>query len=132
MMNKILLSLLAILALNTFTACNKYEDGPMLSFRSRTSRVANDWAVKTVYVNGKNDASNAELGNIYSFAKDGRFTYMSTTTGSWRLINSDEVIYLEFDKDSSTAEYSITKLKEKELWMHYYNTSNDKVQLRME
>lgn len=40
------------------SSCKKYEDGPLISFRSKADRAANEWIVTGYQVNGNNDDAN--------------------------------------------------------------------------
>jgi hypothetical protein len=131
-MKKILFAIAIALVVTIVSSCRKYEEGPMISFRSRTSRVANDWTVKSVYVNAEEDAANAAVGKLFTFTKEGRFTINNDSTGKWRFLENAEIIYLKFDDKVTTKEYTISKLKEKELWMYYYDSTAHKIELRME
>ncbi|HTF80072.1 MAG TPA: hypothetical protein VL947_00050 [Cytophagales bacterium] len=130
-MKKVLFALiLAMLTLGT--ACRKYEEGPLVSFRSRTSRVVNDWTVKSVYINAKLEAAHTAIGTQYTFTKDGRFSVNTDSTGSWRFLSNDEILYLEYDDKVTKKKYTIKKLKEDALWVYYYDSLNYKIELRME
>jgi hypothetical protein len=131
-MKKILFAVAISLVVTIVSSCRKYEEGPMISFRSRTSRVANDWTVKSVYVNAEEDASHEAVGKLFTFTKEGRFTINNDSTGKWRFLENAEIIYLKFDDKVTTKEYTISKLKEKELWMYYYDSTAHKIELRME
>ncbi len=131
-MKKILFVIASTLVLALVSSCRKYEEGPMISFRSRTSRVANDWTVKSVYVNAEEDAGNAAIGKLFTFTKAGQFTINNDSTGKWRFLENDAIIYLKFDDKVTTMKYTISKLKEKELWMYYYDSTAHKIELRME
>lgn len=131
-MKKVIFVITMLLGVTAFFSCRKYEEGPLISFRSKTSRVANDWAVKSVYVNAEYDASHAQTGKLFSFTKEGRFTINNDSAGSWRFIDDYAVIYLKYDDKVTIKEYTISKLKEKEMWMYYYDSTNHKIELRMQ
>ncbi|MEI6124600.1 MAG: hypothetical protein WCQ95_13360 [Bacteroidota bacterium] len=62
--------LLALLLISSFYACNKYEDGPAISFRSAEKRLTGQWQVTTVLFN-TTDLSAAFLANhfdLYPFS----------------------------------------------------------------
>ena len=54
----LLLSALALLLIGT--GCKKYEDGPMISFRSKKERVVNNWKVITYKFNGQVEGLDGE------------------------------------------------------------------------
>ncbi|MBU3662822.1 MAG: hypothetical protein FGM41_06440 [Bacteroidetes bacterium] len=47
----IIMLLLATASLFSIQRCNKYDDGPLVSIRSRTERVSNTWKVENYKVN---------------------------------------------------------------------------------
>jgi hypothetical protein len=131
-MNKKICSLVTILIL-LLVSCRKYEEGPLVSFKSRTSRVVNDWTVKQVYVNAQYEAGHLATGSKYSFSKDGKFSQDSTLTGTWRFLSNDEEIYLDYDVNSlKPMKYNINKLKEDAFWVFYHDSTDKKIELRME
>ena len=124
----ILFALIAMLFITTFTACKKYPDGPGISLRSRSERVANNWKVGQAYDNGKDvtgdynkydlnltKSGGASLTAKYSFAGTA-FDY--TTTGTWAFVNNDEKISFDYSNNSADGVYKILKLKENEMWLH--------------
>ncbi len=74
----------------TFTSCSKYEEGPGLSLRSKTSRVAGDWKVTSFTEDGINIFQMTE-NNVFDCMSGSTFDYTITTT-----INDYNVT---FDKD---------------------------------
>jgi hypothetical protein len=47
----IIMLLLTTASLFSIQSCNKYDDGPLVSIRSRTERVSNTWKVENYKVN---------------------------------------------------------------------------------
>lgn len=131
-MKKVIFVISLLLGISAFLSCRKYEEGPLVSFRTKTSRVVNNWTVKSVYVNAEYDGSHSQTGKLFSFTKEGRFTINNDSTGSWRFIDDYAVIYLKYDDKITIKEYTISKLKEKEMWMYYYDSTDHKIELRME
>lgn len=127
-MKKILtLSLIAIFALaaTTFTGCKKYDDGPLISLRFKKARLVNTWKIEKIIKNGQQQSlSNDNKNSRYQFSKDGTFTLRNTSTsvsytGTWVFTDSKEklkVIY-SMGKLSINYEYTILRLKKKELWL---------------
>jgi len=108
-------------------ACNKYKDGPALSLRSKTERVANSWKVGQALDNGDDVTSSynkfeldlskggsASLSAEYNFFGN---DYKYTTTGSWAFVSNKEKLSLDFDNDAGDNVYRILRLKEKEMWL---------------
>ncbi len=115
------------------TGCKKYEEGPVISLRSKKARVVNDWEVVKILENGK-DVTDSDEDLYYLFEEDntgiktrtthsaiGDFT--SQNNFSWDF-NSDKtkIIITWLDDDGnpygSTA-YTILKLYEQEMWLEY-------------
>lgn len=121
-----LIILTAFLALTT-VSCSKYEDGPAISLRSKTQRVANTWKIENAYRNGEDvtsdydqyvltlrDDNTARLVAIYT---SGVFSVEVETNGTWTFEDKKEVLVLNFEDDAADGKYLILRLKEKELWL---------------
>lgn len=114
----LLLSLFAILFLAT--ACEKYEEGPSLSLRSKKARVANEWKITYAYDYKDNvDVTSDYTGEIWEFSKDGQFSEKENgevdKTGTWDFLNDKEEIAINFPAD--IKKYKILRLKENEMWL---------------
>ncbi|HTF80291.1 MAG TPA: hypothetical protein VL947_01145 [Cytophagales bacterium] len=118
------------------TSCKKYEDGPLLSLRSREARVANVWKVETVLKNG-NDVTGDYDNYEEIYEKGGKYSYTwtfggvsGTGTGKWKFQNDDEEIRL-YDVDAREDRILyILKLKENHFW-YFYNDGGDKYEVRL-
>ena len=111
-------------------SCSPYEEGPAISLRSKTERVANTWRVNyAVEADGDDKTSDYEEDR-YVLDKDGNVTHtfdiagtVFTATGTWAFTNDDENIriqtsfdFLGFPVDSDET-FEILKLKETEVWI---------------
>lgn len=125
----ILFTVLFFLAL---TSCNKYEDGPVLSFVSRNERVANTWKMDKAIENGVDVTSNYDR-YVVTLTKSGsasftaHFSLLSleydyVTNGTWSFESNDDKLKLDYENDLVDATYVILKLKENELWLRQENT----------
>ncbi len=106
-------------------ACNKYEEGPGVSFRSRKGRVANTWEVeKYIASDGTESTPDPNDDTQVTYDKDGSYTVSSASsgfslTGTWEFNDDKTRIYTSYEfggdtyKDTSGV---ITKLKNKEMW----------------
>ena len=83
-----------------WTACKKYDDGPLISLRSRSERVANNWRVEKAIDNGKDVSGDFDKYNV-SLSKGGNayltahYTFIGVeynyaTNGTWRFENNEE------------------------------------------
>ncbi len=133
-MKKILaLLLVAAFAIPTFQSCKKYENGPSISFRSKASRVANDWAISSYMEDGV-DKTNIHVSDVMTLTKDGGATYKFTDNGATITMTGNWVFDTKKENITFTSTYprnngggttitvtvvetmKITKLFEKEMW----------------
>ncbi len=113
-------------------SCNKYEDGPFFSVRSRTERVANTWKIDNYKVNG-NDYTSLMGGYTETYSKDGNFSFSWGSivgTGTWKFQNNDEEIKVTGIDNMSSMTLFILKLEEKEFW-YYYMDGNDRKEFHL-
>ncbi|MEX2595934.1 MAG: hypothetical protein WEC59_03310 [Salibacteraceae bacterium] len=115
------------IALMTLIGCSKYPDGPMLSVRGKTERVANDWRVGEAIDNEK-DVTDQYHRYEYNMTKDGKVTltaeytilgidYNVVTEGVWAFLNNNEKISFDYEDENQNRDYVILKLEEKEMWL---------------
>ena len=102
------------------TSC-KYEDGPNLSLRTKTSRLTGEWEVK--FIDGEGfGGSDSEL--IIEFEKGGNLNYSGKYSyygysnefnykGEWEWIDGKEKIEVIVDRDKT--EWEVTRLTNEEL-----------------
>jgi len=123
---KILLSFSAIVLLSV-AGCQKYPDGPLVSARTKTERVANNWKVGQAFENGKDvtaDYNRYELSLTKSGGADlsVKFvvigaTFEYTTNGTWSFVNSKEKLSFDYNNNDADGVYQILKLEEDEMWL---------------
>jgi hypothetical protein len=113
----------------TFVAssCKKYDDGPLISVRSKEERIANTWVIENAYNNGNDVTGDYDQYDLYmdkdskakltSNYKSGGITFSYTTEGAWRFENSKNDLRLDFENDDADRVYEILRLKEEELWL---------------
>jgi formylmethanofuran dehydrogenase subunit A len=125
MNNKLSISIAAILLL-MISSCKKYEEGPVLSLRSKTERVANNWKVEKYLLNG-NDKT-ATLGTFTeSYTKDGTYSYKWNNlsgAGKWAFEENETQIKRNGVSGMPSHDLVILKLKEKEFWYYYIDGSD--------
>jgi hypothetical protein len=110
----------AIIVALTFTACKKYPDGPMLSFRSKTDRLCNTWQVQSATINGADSTSiYSSMNYTIQFTTNNLVneSYMgiSGNVGTWAFDSKKENILLTESGTVSTLE--ILKLEKSALWL---------------
>lgn len=121
-----------ILGAITFSACNKYEDGPKLSLRTKKARLAGDWLIESYTSKGIDSTASflAYLGANFKFIieKDGKYSIQgnSTDAGTWKLgEDKDDVMFLSNVAGAKEDSYRILRLKNKELWLKHTESNGD-------
>jgi hypothetical protein len=105
------------------SSCKKYEDGPMISFRTRTERLSNTWKVDNYTYNG-NDLTSLYTDCTETFSKNGAYSYscgLFDGAGTWKFQSNDEKIQLTGNDDKSNRNLKILKLEEDAFW---YSTTD--------
>jgi hypothetical protein len=119
-----------------FFSCNKYEDGPAISIFTKTHRLANTWIIDKVFEttpNGTRTEKTADYEayyysliltidkkNLYSLTYSPLSITSYAEDGTW-VYNGDKT-HVFFTRTSQSAtsslgdDWTILKLKEKELW----------------
>jgi len=114
--------------------CKKYPEGPALSLRSKTARVANTWKVESYTINGVDNTSALKSINYTeTYDKDGNYSYNSslgTGSGKWEFQSSKEQIKRSGASGQSTETLFILRLKEREFWYYYLN-GNDRHEVHL-
>jgi hypothetical protein len=117
-----------------FFACNKYEEGPSFSLRTKKHRLVNTWAIDKYYVNGS-DSTVAFLteyvnyiytlnnNNSYSIKYSYNNVIQQTITGTWDWADGKEQLILSQTQPVATNTQNILRLKESELWVEYIDES---------
>lgn len=127
-MKKIHLTILTVALLAaSLTGCNKYDEGPSLSFRSASSRVVNNWEPKVILEDGQDITYYFQNYSI-ELTEDGRFVSSDldsqdstfTQAGFWSLENDNQdlqFIYTEPAVNPDRRTFQIKKLKKDEIWL---------------
>lgn len=135
-----LLFVVAVIASLVFSSCKKYEEGPSLTLRSRTSRLTGEWKITKEAENGSAQTFDAnarikiEKGGAYTFSS----TYLSqpvSMTGTWEFTSDDEKIKFTYTSGGYTSsdEWTIMRLSNSELFLEQqdgndlYRTEYEKV-----
>lgn len=112
----------------SFGSCTKYEDGPGLSFRTKTTRLVGNWEL--IEVDGQQIRRFGEF-TLIDFDKDGDFTlsgsyfeangqYVSyREAGDWEWENGKEEI--EIETNGFKEDWEIMRLTNNELWFEVEN-----------
>lgn len=120
-------------------SCKKYDEGPALSLKSKTNRLAREWVIDAYYRNGINETTQLIISNyIESYTKSGAHSRSYndkngnkvSETGEWKFdsnkeqISVTEIGSIEWTNQTSTvssSSYNILRLTSKELWYYYEN-----------
>ena len=127
-----LLILFTALLTMSFEGCKKYPEGPLISFRTRTARVAQSWKIDNAKKNGS-DYTSFVTSYTETYTKGGDYSYVWGIlggTGKWAFQNSDKEIALTGVSNQSSHTLVILKLEEKSFW-YYYIDGSDKYEFHM-
>jgi hypothetical protein len=122
------LMLAALIIVLIMPACKKYEEGPTISFRSKTARLVNKWKVEKAIQNGIDITTSYQTNfpNLVMEIKDDGsiLTTYTDPLGAIIIINSTWA----FSSDKTavnittlgvTISQTILKLKNDELWLKW-------------
>lgn len=115
-----------------FAGCQKYEDGPMFSIRTRTERVANTWEIDNYTIN-ETDWTSLVGGYSETYSKDGNYSYtwgILNGTGTWKFANRQSDIQITGISNQTDRTLVILKLEEEQFW-YYYMDGSDKHEFHM-
>lgn len=113
-------ALITVLSLILLSSACTYEDGPMISFRSASSRVANHWKYAIVTRNDV-EITHYYLSQSIDFKKNGEVNYHyqdSVLSGIWILDDNRKDINVKLILSNGypvNIYYTITRLKEDEM-----------------
>ena len=113
-------------------SCNKYDEGPNISLRTRTERVANTWKVENYKVNDE-DLTSLVTNYQETFTKAGNYSYkwgLFEGNGNWSFQNRDLEIKLVGTDNQSSHTLFILKLEEMSFW-YYYIDGDSKHELHL-
>ena len=134
-MKKALFAVVALVLV--FSGCKKYEDGPSLSLRTKKARLTNVWVIHSVSENGTDKTSDymtVYAGYTLTINKDNTYSlayrFFNATdyseNGTWVFSGDKEHVYFTKANTSTQSDWTILKLKERELWGSYtYQDSNN-------
>lgn len=148
---------ISFLLMAFFNSCQKYDEGPWISFRSKEKRLLGSWQIEHYYLNGHDSSSyftqydsplvQFDANRIYFTIQD--FYTLNPKTSKWidaewNWANNDEYILMDFVEPGhlenewlntgpfiigETVSWEIKKLKLKELILE---TTYSNVLYRME
>jgi hypothetical protein len=124
-MKRVIYALLILVGLQ-LASCGKYEEGPGFSLRSKTGRLAGEWTIEKMTVDGEDfTAFVAAFITNTEFTKDGDYILTGTDFFSgtpitekskWEFSDDNSKIVLT-DADGSKSSMEILRLTNSELWV---------------
>lgn len=117
-MKKLVAFLAAIVLIVSVNSCKKYEDGPLLSLRSKTARIVNEWVIDKVMTNGVDVTANYPDDYLLTINDDLTYTMLGnavTQEGTWAFDEKKESIIFTLTSSGMDYLYTIKRLKNKEL-----------------
>ena len=115
---------IALMLLTSFVmfgtySCKKYEEGPMISLRSKKSRLDGEWKIDKATQDGIDVTANLpEM--VMTLEKDGGFKMLNNATellGTWEFDDKKENLLIKYDGSTDVAKLKIIRLKNDELWL---------------
>jgi hypothetical protein len=112
----------------TLISCVKYDEGPFISFRTKKSRVANNWLIESATLNGQ-DVTPIFAGlRDWTFTKDGYYTknYENSSfneNGKWEFTDEEKMMKVTSNL-GITINYTILKLGESSMWLEWADGTN--------
>ncbi len=140
-----LLAVILLFSSAYLSGCKKYEDGPVIAFQSRETRVINDWKAFLISKNDIDIKTDFEYVHM-SFRENGVFEWFYKLTGNpteykfegkdprWELATLDEQIKITYLDESVGDDrllyFDIKRLASDELWINYID-NGDRMSLRL-
>lgn len=121
-----ILFVVAIMASFVFSGCNKYDEGPTLTFKSNTSRISGEWKTTKATRNGVAETINPN--DRITIVKDGTLTVTYTNgvisytvAGTWAFSSNDEIVTFTTSYVGTTHSqaYNIKRLSSTQMYLEY-------------
>ena len=122
MKNRIITLITLFLIIFSFS-CSKYEDGPILSFRSKMKRIEGTWKYESIIYTDQNITVTDDLPkDEFTFSEDGSYSDNLGYTGTWDFSGTVDLTITK-SKDTSNIEFTqeIIRLAKKQLWLRSNN-----------
>jgi hypothetical protein len=115
------LNTLLIVIVFLITSCTKYEDGPLITFRSKTKRLCKTWSYQSIIYTEQGITVTTNLPKYkMTFNKDGLYFQDDGYTGNWKFSGDVGLEINKHKQNNDTIEnivWEITRLSNKELWL---------------
>ena len=131
----LLIVMIATLLMPVLEGCKKYEEGPLISFKSKAKRIAQVWKYTDRTVGGSSKLDTYHSSLTVEFTSDGFYQEMSGSNvefeGEWKFDASKSNIGIKYTGEDEFEFFEIVKLKGKELWLKGED-GDDVVELQFE
>ncbi|MCX7954036.1 MAG: hypothetical protein N3A01_02470 [Bacteroidales bacterium] len=117
-------SILLFIFIEILSSCTKYDNGPLITFRSKTKRLCHTWVYESIVNTSLGITITSNLPNIeMTFEKNGKYFESNNVTGEWKFKGEvDLEIKKFFPNDSIVIEvFEISRLSNTELWLRKNN-----------
>lgn len=100
-------------------SCSKYQDGPFMSFRSKSKRLAGTWKYYAIVYLDQNISVTDNLPETrYTYTEDGNLYTSAGDTGTWEFGDGVDLnLTLHRNPTDSLRTFEILRLANKELWL---------------
>ena len=133
-MKTIIKSIIALILCSFILSnCNKYVDGPKVSFRSKKARLVGDWKVEKYTENGVSKSFNSDY--VLHIKKGGSYNIVAgsySDEGTYEVgEDGDDIIFTSTAPNTIKQSYRILRLKNKEMWWKQTQPNGDVFQTNM-
>lgn len=112
------LNIVIIILLILSTSCSKYEEGPFISFQTKTERLVRSWERTEVLENGEPSGFGGSVSYFFSEDGTGGIDYFAEdATILWEFDKKKENLLIKVGSNSEYKSYKILRLTEDELWL---------------
>lgn len=132
------LFVVAVLSAFIFASCGKYEEGPSISFLSKTARLVNTWKIDKKFKNDVEEVlTDDDKDDYFEVLEDGSYVMTIVTggvssdaTGEWTFDDEKENLITSYTYTIGSTTITmkdttkILRLKSNELWMEDVNGSD--------
>jgi hypothetical protein len=119
MKNKGITFIITLLVLVSIS-CTKYEDGPVITFRSKTKRLEGTWKYQSIIdMNQDIEVTDNLPTTLFTYSKDGTYSESTGNNGTWKFSGSVDLIII--DSTQVEVKWEIIKLANKQLWLRKDN-----------
>lgn len=104
--------------------CTKYDNGPLITFRSKTKRICKTWVYESIVNTDLGITITSNLPDIeMTFKSDGKYYENNGVYGEWKFKGEVDLEIKKIYKQDSVVvqNYEISRLSNTELWLRKNN-----------